>query len=640
MNRSRSNKKRVNWNIFKISGLICLVANILLLLSIIVLNVLPTKFLLIVLVALIILDLIILLFSFFKKLKTKKGKIIYFICIILYTILSLVGTAYLIKTILFMGNLIGGNYKTENYSVIVLKESGYEDINDIENKKIGYLSDDEEDILELKSQLKKKVSINYEEYNDSLNLGNDLIGKKIDSIVIEDSYKSILSEYNENFDDVTKVIYTFSIKVKVDSITKDANVTREPFSVYISGIDTYGTISSVSRSDVNIVATVNPETNQVLLISIPRDYYVKLHGTTGYNDKITHAGIYGIDMSVKTIEDLLGIDINYYVKVNFTSVVDIVNALDGIDVYSEYTFKSYSGYYFKQGYNHMNGEQALDFARTRKAFATGDRQRGKNQEAVIEALIKKCSSAAIIKNYTSLLSSLEGKFQTNMSSKQITSLAKYQLDKMPDWNVTSISLDGSDGNNYTYSFSGSTSYVMIPNEDSIKAAQEALQEILGSTVRDTTYNKSSINQKNATNNNTSQSNSTTINSSTLKLSNNDITMKVGESTKLVANLNGDSENITWSSANPSVVSVVDGVVTALSAGTTTVKVASGNLNDTCIVRVVGSSSSANEQKNEINKSEEIINNILGIEEDTTNNEKINSGASQSSENTNESDETE
>ena len=618
--RSRSNKKRIRWNMYRIIGLISLIMNALFLLGILILNVLPTKYALIILVGLIIIDIIIFFFSFVKRPKTKKWKKIYFVSTILYFLISLIGSIFLFRTILFMDNLVGGDYKTENYSVIVLKESSYNQIEDIKGKTVGHLSDEEKDILELKKHLDKKVKINYKEYVDSLSLENDLLNKSIDAIVIEDSYKDILAEYNESFNDITKVIYTFSIKVKADDITKNVNVVKEPFSIYISGIDTYGTISSVSRSDVNIVATINPETNQVLLISIPRDYYVKLHGTTGYNDKLTHAGIYGIDMSVKTIEDLLGIDINYYIKVNFTSVIDIVNALDGIDVNSEYTFRSYSGYYFKAGYNHMNGEQALDFARTRKAFASGDRQRGKNQEAVIEALIKKFSSANIIKNYTSLLNSLEGKFQTNMSTKQITSLAKYQLDKMPEWNVTSISLDGSDGNNYTYSFSGSTAYVMIPNESSIKAAQEALQEILGGEVRETTFNRSSIKEptKKSTSS-TTESNSTVTETATLKLSNNDITMKVGETTKLSAVLTGSNSSLIWSSADQTVASVSDGTVTAIGPGTTNIKVTSGELSATCIVRVVANSTNNKNTDNE-NTTLEDVTGLGGLDTSNTSGE--------------------
>ena len=222
------------------------------------------------------------------------------------------------------------------------------------------------------------------------------------------------------------------------------------------------------------------------MISIPRDYYVQLHGTTGTKDKLTHAGIYGIDMSIQTLEDLLQTKINYYFKVNFTSVIDIVDALGGLDVYSEYTFVSYSGYSFKKGLNSVNGEQALDFVRTRKAFTDGDRQRGKNQQALIEAMFRKATDKSIITKYNSLLNAINGKYQTNMSIKKMTSLIKTQLNTMKSWNITSYSLTGSDSSNYTYTYY-QLLYVMEPDEESISTAIEMINAVLNGKVLDSSY---------------------------------------------------------------------------------------------------------------------------------------------------------
>ena len=279
---------------------------------------------------------------------------------------------YIGKTLGVLLNNGDSKYKLEHYSVIVLQDSEYKKLKDIKNEEIGYFKNSTGS-KDANKTLKEDVKVTFKSYDASDSLVNDLLDSKVNVIVLEDSIKNIMAEEIENFEKDTKVIHTFTIKTKVETTLKEVNVTKKPFAVYISGIDTYGQISSVSRSDVNMVMVINPETHQILLISIPRDYYVQLHGTAGTKDKLTHAGIYGIDMSIQTIEDLLELDINYYVKVNFTSVIDIVDALGGLNVYSKYTFTSYSGYRFKKGMNSVNGEQALDFARTRKAFNECDR---------------------------------------------------------------------------------------------------------------------------------------------------------------------------------------------------------------------------------------------------------------------------
>ncbi len=490
-----------NKKINKIFSIITLVLSAILIILLGKLNVIPNKYFIPIVIVLLIINLINVLFSFKMKLK-KKGKITLLVLSVIISLISLVGSIYLFRTIVFMGgNFRFKGYSTENYSVLVLKDSDYNKIEDLEDKNIGFLKNRLDDENKVKERIDSKVDSNLIELTDAHSLKEKLYNQEIEAMVIEDSYISILKEEDEEFESKTRVIYTFSLKYKVEDISKDVNVTKDVFTIYIAGIDTYGTISSVSRSDVNMLATVNPKTHQVLLTSIPRDYYVQLHGTTGYKDKLTHAGIYGVDMSVKTLEDLLGIEINYYVRVNFTSVVKLVDALKGIDVYSEYTFNSNAGYeyeegyHFVKGYNHLNGEQALAFARTRHAFMAGDRVRGQNQQAVIEALIRKACTPAIITSYTSILDSLEGSFETNLSMDDITKLAKHQIDKMPSWSVTSNSLDGSDASEYTYSYSGQKLYVMKPNEDSITKAKDLLSKIYAGELLESSYDGNATNVK-------------------------------------------------------------------------------------------------------------------------------------------------
>ncbi len=209
---------------------------------------------------------------------------------------------------------------------------------------------------------------------------------------------------------------------------------------------------------------------------------------SGYKDKLTHAGIYGVDMSVKTIEDLLDIDINYYFKVNFSSVETIVNEIGGITAYSKYTFTSYIGNYkFYEGYNQMNGEQALAFARERKSFAEGDIMRGQNQQAVIEGILRKATTSTIITKYSSLLNKLSSKFQTNMPTEKITDLIKYQIASNPEWTITSIHLTGSGSMQYTYSYSSGKLSVVILDEDSIQSAKDKIKQVESGTTFDSSY---------------------------------------------------------------------------------------------------------------------------------------------------------
>ncbi len=396
--------------------------------------------------------------------------------------------SYAFRTIDFLGKInSSGNYNTENYSVIVLKDNKYDKLKNLQNKIVGIAKLGEDKGLEdAKKHLDKKIEVEYQEKEDLATLFLELQEEKVDAILIEDAEKKMIEEEHPEFLNLEKIVYTFSVDIEIkDELVKNVDILDKPFNIYISGIDSYGKITSVSRSDVNMVVSINPTTNKILLTSIPRDYYVKLNGiNTEYKDKLTHAGMHGIDTSIKTIEDLLDIDINYYVKVNFTSLVDLVEKLDGIDVELDTPFRAYYeengkmvNYAFKKGTNHLNGKQALAFARERKSLPLGDIARVAHQQMIIKGIIDKVLSKNIITKYSDILASLEGKFITNFGTQNISKLVKTQIKDNPNWEIQNYTLRGVDAHEYTYSYKRSKSYVMEPKEESIIEAKDLINRV-------------------------------------------------------------------------------------------------------------------------------------------------------------------
>ena len=261
-------------------------------------------------------------------------------------------------------------------------------------------------------------------------------------------------------------------------------ITTEPFVVYLSGVDNRGELTEDARSDVNILAVVNPVTKRVALVNTPRDYYVDLAGTDS-KDKLTHAGLYGVQTSMDTLGNLYGIQVDHYVRINFAGFIDIVDALGGVDVYSDQAFTSVGspGYYdptdFVEGWNHLDGAAALAFARERHAFATGDIQRGINQMKVIDAMLDKIKSPALLTSYSKLLAAVSDNFVTSLSSNQITALVRMQLSDFASWDIENYSVTGSSSSStHCYSAQGQKLYVMKPDEDSVAAAQALIQSVL------------------------------------------------------------------------------------------------------------------------------------------------------------------
>ena len=377
------------------------------------------------------------------------------------------------NTYRFLNSIQDGEYTEIEYSIVAKKDSGVELKSN--NSKLGYISEDTNKDAVL-AEVKDRTSAAPVPYKDLANVVNALDSKKVDSDVFRSSYLQLLQDNYSTFYESIRVLDTFKVRVKKDSAKAKTNVNK-PFIVYISGIDTYGDIASVSRSDVNILAVVNPQTKKVLLVNTPRDYYVKLNGTTGLRDKLTHAGIYGVDASERTLEDLYGVNINNYMRINFTSLMEIVDRIGGVEVNSDVAFKS-GKYTFNQGINQLDGKAALEFSRNRYAFAEGDRQRGKNQQKVIEAIINKVGRPDTIIYYQSLLSSLKGTFQTDASQAEISAVVKQQLNSLGEWTVESVSVDGTGKLAPTYSYGSQPLYVMEPNIDTLNAAKAKIQEYL------------------------------------------------------------------------------------------------------------------------------------------------------------------
>lgn len=441
------------------------------------LGILPFKYLTMYFCLIGILSIIFFLFTFFNKSKIIKW--IIFIFMILITILSFfVSNVVLEKANDFFDNIKEVNEMSTFY-VISLKDKKIKDISDLKDKVIGVSSNGIFDgALEV---INDKVKCKIEKYDNLFELYNDLLDGKISAIYVDSNIKRLFDEINNDFSDKVNVIGEFNIKKSIDEKKKKEEEEArkaETINIYISGIDTYGAIDTVSRSDVNIIMSINRKNKKILLTTIPRDSYVLLHGTSGPKDKLTHAGIYGINMSVNTLEDFLGIDIHYYVRVNFDTLVSVIDSIGGVDVYSDLSFSGW-GESFNQGYNHMNGKKALVFCRLRKMLPGGDRSRGQHQQAVITAIVKKVtSSKVLLRSYGDILSSLSNSFQSNIDNELIKELVKEQLDSMSSWDIRSISVDGSGMHTTsTYSMPGWNLYVMVPNYDTVNNARNEINNL-------------------------------------------------------------------------------------------------------------------------------------------------------------------
>ncbi len=438
-------------------------------------NMIPLKYILPVSILFILY--IFIIFCLIRKRKLRKKA---FILAIITIIIEIIINYYLLVTIGFLNGIIAYDYKTHIYNVIVLKDSEYDNLKDLKNKDIGVYKEENKESKKALKQLDNKISFHKKENDDIEEMFDLLMSKELDAIFLEDSKYNIIIEEDPNIIETTKIIDTITVRSKLEANKNDkVNVLKEPFNIYITGNDQYGKITNTGRSDVNMVATVNVKEGKVLFTSIPRDYYVDLAGKNA-KDKLTHAGIYGVDSSIKTIEELLDTKINYYLKINFSSVEEIVDILGGIEVDSELDFVSVEGYHFKKGLNKLDGKKALAFVRERYAFngMGGDRIRGEHQIQVIRKLVDKATNPKILAKYQSVLKSVENNFTTDFSEKNISKIVKNQLNKKTKWQIESYNLEGTDGRELTYSYPSKSLYVMIPDEDSVKEAQNKIKEFL------------------------------------------------------------------------------------------------------------------------------------------------------------------
>ena len=371
------------------------------------------------------------------------------------------------------------NYSEYSMSVVVLKESDVHNVTQLDSV-TGPTDTDNENIQKLIADIKTSQSkeLTVEQSTSYLAAYKSLVSGEAKAIVLNSVFENIIeSEYPDYASKIRK-IYTKNITKEVAAPKVSKN---KSFNVYVSGIDTYGPISSVSRSDVNILMTVNQDSKKILLTTTPRDSYVPIaDGGNNQKDKLTHAGIYGVDSSIHTLENLYGVDINYYVRLNFTSFLKLIDLLGGVDVYNDQEFTSRHGkFHFPVGNVHLDSEQALGFVRERYSLADGDRDRGRNQQKVIVAIIQKLTSTEALKNYSDIIQGLQDSLQTNMPIETMMDLVNAQLESGGSYKVNSQDLKGTGQMGLpSYAMPDSNLYMMEIDDSSLAAAKSAIQDVM------------------------------------------------------------------------------------------------------------------------------------------------------------------
>ena len=366
-------------------------------------------------------------------------------------------------------------------AVLVLADSEVEEITELSQLLISYMESEKEYADAVIKEISASVGegISFHSFSNAFDMVDALYAKTVKAVILNKAYLDVLAD-TEGYEDVLekiKVIYSYEVVDYIQLVEKEES-NLDTFVVYISGIDVWGHVSVVSRSDVNILMVVNTKTKQIQLINTPRDYFVALPNSNGVKDKLTHAALYGVDNSMGALEMLYGVDIDYFVRMNFSGFEAIIDSLGGIDVYSEQAFTVEPIKHYEKGMNHLTGLEALAFARERYAFKDGDHQRGRNQMAVITATVDKLLSPELLYQYGNVLDAVEGTFQTNMTPEEIYELVRMELTNMGAWNIETFAVSGSNGRSTTFTAPNSNAYVMIPSEADIVAAKEKIQAVL------------------------------------------------------------------------------------------------------------------------------------------------------------------
>lgn len=368
-------------------------------------------------------------------------------------------------------------------AVMVLNDDEADTLEEIAGYSIGYFENDEAtDAIKTDIDATVASPVSYQMQEDIVDMVDGLLEQDTQGIIMNLSYVDLVEDIEgyEDFSDQVKIIYQKEVEVERQAavdVGDEEVADKDAFVVYVSGIDTFGSVNTKSRSDVNILIAVNTKTGQIQMVNTPRDYYIALSNSYGVKDKLTHAGIYGVDVSMETLEMLYDIDIDYYARINFSGFESLIDSLGGVNVYSEYEF-TVGPYHYSKGYNHLDGASALIFARERHSFATGDNQRGKNQMAVIVAIIDKMTSKEMLMNFDEIMRNVSECLQTNMSSDRIYDLVKMQLASDSGWDIDTYSVKGSGMDSTTFTMPKTTTYVMVPNQDTVDEARELFKNIL------------------------------------------------------------------------------------------------------------------------------------------------------------------